>query len=65
MFEHLLKIRETYYDSRTNETKMVDSVTYVNLDKVLMISYYKIPDIEGDCVRIVFENSSIVGMVVN
>lgn len=60
-----LKIRETYYDNRNAKTGMLEIVTIVNLDRVLTISYSKIKEIEGDYVRITFENSSIVGMVVN
>lgn len=65
MPEHFLKIRETYFDPRTNKTVMIEAITVVNLDKILTITYSKIKEIEGDYVRITFENSSIVGMVVN
>lgn len=65
MPEHFLKIRETYFDRTTNSTKMRDSITYINLNNILTISYSKIKDIEGDYVTIIFENSLIVGMVVN
>ena len=60
-----LKIRETYYDNRKRKMEMMEVVTIVNLDRVLTISYSKLEGIEGDYVRITFENSSIVGMVVN
>lgn len=65
MFEHGLKIREIYYDQTENKYKLCEQIIHVNLNKVLTISYGKTTQIEGDYVRIVFENSSITGMVVN
>ena len=65
MPEHFLKIRETYFDRRSSKTEMCNDVMYINLNNILTITYSKIKDIEGDYVRIVFENSSICGMVVN
>lgn len=65
MPEHFLKIRETYYCHIDNKTKMCEDITYINLNNILTITYSKIKEIDGDYVRITFEKSSLVGMIVN
>lgn len=65
MPERFLKIRQTYWDDAIKQVKMCEDIIVINLDKVLMISYSKNEHFKGDYVSITFENSSIVGMVVN